>query len=244
MSGSVYIIQMDNTDKFKIGVSVNVNSRLSSLQTGNPHALSIYHSYECINYKSIEPIMHTHFANDRISGEWFVLDNDKLKECIAKIHEIGVLDKTQSAAVATSNVIAKPVTKPVAKLKKHLCTDCKYVTNNLANFNKHKLTNKHIEKVAELKKILQTTPHMVCKFCNNAFSHASSLSRHRKICGMKKNADNKIISLTDDIVNLKNAMTIMQQKIDTVNSDKESFKRIAEGIIETNLLNSTISAQS
>ena len=65
-------------EKFvKIGVGNNPEERLATLQTGNPHKLTLWF---CIpgGYDE-EKILHHHLDCIRISGEWFIL-NDYIRE--------------------------------------------------------------------------------------------------------------------------------------------------------------------
>lgn len=65
----------------KIGVSGNVNSRLSTLQVGNTRPLYIVLKLNCraedAAYK-LESILHKRYAESRISGEWFAITEETL----------------------------------------------------------------------------------------------------------------------------------------------------------------------
>jgi len=72
--------------KYKIGYTKNkVEDRIKQLKTGNSETLIIEQVYQTKWATRIESILHKNFKNQRISGEWFNLDDDQvsgfLKEC-------------------------------------------------------------------------------------------------------------------------------------------------------------------
>jgi hypothetical protein len=74
----LYLIQCN--EFVKIGISYDVEERLSALQTGNPYPLAILDSFEFADAGYIEGILHRKFADARVQGEWFRLTNARLKE--------------------------------------------------------------------------------------------------------------------------------------------------------------------
>ena len=71
MLKSVYVFESDG--QFKIGVSKNVNARLKSIKTGNPNIHIVYEGDAVANAYTIESMLHAHFSNYRVNGEWFSL---------------------------------------------------------------------------------------------------------------------------------------------------------------------------
>lgn len=67
--GWVYFILNQTEDVVKIGFTGNRPARLSELQTGNHHELSLECSVPA--YESTEKLLHKHFAEHRVRGEWF-----------------------------------------------------------------------------------------------------------------------------------------------------------------------------
>ena len=67
---------------YKIGFTKkSVESRVKQLQTGNYSKIEIDYVYESDDYiVSIESRLHKHFDSKRISGEWFDLDREDIKE--------------------------------------------------------------------------------------------------------------------------------------------------------------------
>ena len=73
-----YVIHMKGTNQYKIGrTNRDFETRIKELQTGNPHVLVLYKSYNI----DIEKILHRHFRIQRIrqNGEWFLLSKYDLK---------------------------------------------------------------------------------------------------------------------------------------------------------------------
>jgi hypothetical protein len=67
--GIIYFIKSEKTHEIKIGFTVQLEKRLSSLQTAHPSKLqllaTIPGTYE------YEKSLHQRFANFRLNGEWF-----------------------------------------------------------------------------------------------------------------------------------------------------------------------------
>lgn len=74
--GYVYLICDMNNDSFKIGVTKkkDIEDRMKKLQTGNSTSLFISSYYETEYPFRLEKLLHNHFANKRLVGEWFSLD--------------------------------------------------------------------------------------------------------------------------------------------------------------------------
>jgi len=73
-----YIIT-DFNGNYKIGKSVNPDSRLKSLQLGNPN-ITLIAVVDC----DIEKIIHNELSVFSISNEWFKLEKNQLKQIIKK----------------------------------------------------------------------------------------------------------------------------------------------------------------
>lgn len=84
---SVYILKIKKTDRYKIGISCNVNSRVSSINTSSPFNVEFVHSKESdIAYK-LEKYLHKEFDDKRLDGEWFKLNNEDLNKAIQLINQ-------------------------------------------------------------------------------------------------------------------------------------------------------------
>lgn len=73
--GYVYLICDPLSDRFKIGVTRNKDSkRLKKLQTGNSTELFIRDMYETQWPFRLETMLHKKYESKRILNEWFALD--------------------------------------------------------------------------------------------------------------------------------------------------------------------------
>lgn len=84
ISYCVYVIQ-DARGAVKIGITVNVSARLSELQVGNPHELTVAYRLLVDNRalaQEIESILHRRYAADALRGEWFSTNVYRLIEDI------------------------------------------------------------------------------------------------------------------------------------------------------------------
>jgi hypothetical protein len=72
--GVVYILS--DGEFLKIGMTKNVNQRLSSLQTGNPKDIKIVNTFETDNMPLCEKVLQSKFSNYSVKNEWFSIPND------------------------------------------------------------------------------------------------------------------------------------------------------------------------
>ena len=71
---NVYVISVPTKDRCKIGITRNLKSRLSSLQTGSPWRLTVEHlvATGCEKIaRSVEHSAHRKLADKALIGEWF-----------------------------------------------------------------------------------------------------------------------------------------------------------------------------
>jgi hypothetical protein len=79
----VYFIVADGDDGYyKIGSSDDVNKRLSQLQCGNRRKLSVYKLIECDDHFATERLIHHHFRDHRVMGEWFHLCDEDIESIV------------------------------------------------------------------------------------------------------------------------------------------------------------------
>jgi hypothetical protein len=71
--GFLYLLQLGDTDIFKIGVSKNVDERIKQLQAKCPLPLTEIHRWYGDDYEYAEFIFHNCFSHKRIKNEWFRL---------------------------------------------------------------------------------------------------------------------------------------------------------------------------
>ena len=81
--GYVYLIgNVDTPGKYKIGSTrgKSVEKRLKQLQTGNSSELFIKDSYETEHPFKLEKMLHNHFKEKNLIGEWFELSESDICE--------------------------------------------------------------------------------------------------------------------------------------------------------------------
>lgn len=84
----IYIMKCN--DKYKIGVSKNVEKRIKQL-CGSPYPIEIiYTSHLIEDAYSIEKELHIQFERQRVLGEWFDLSDEDIamiERCLDEIHD-------------------------------------------------------------------------------------------------------------------------------------------------------------
>lgn len=76
----VYIIRIQNTDHFKIGITNDLKKRMSNFATGNPQNLKIEYFVATKHYKSLEKHFHEIFKENRTKGEWFNFNETEFRD--------------------------------------------------------------------------------------------------------------------------------------------------------------------
>ncbi|MCJ1365925.1 hypothetical protein MMC16_005050 [Acarospora aff. strigata] len=73
--GYIYLIHMNDTSFYKIGMSLDPQIRLRTLQTGNPYPLQILNTQAVQDMRSAETSLHRQFEAQRVPNlnarEWF-----------------------------------------------------------------------------------------------------------------------------------------------------------------------------
>jgi hypothetical protein len=72
----VYMINIQNTNYYKIGVSINPQQRLKAIENGSPFNTYIRAMYYTDFAFAHESYLHSLFKHKRVKNEWFVLNND------------------------------------------------------------------------------------------------------------------------------------------------------------------------
>jgi hypothetical protein len=80
----VYVLRCSKTGAFKVGLTTNLQGRISTLQTGYPHKLKLQYLFvgACGDF---EFFCHEYLKEHRLNGEWFSL-NARFK--MRQIHNI------------------------------------------------------------------------------------------------------------------------------------------------------------
>ena len=70
----VYLIQQQNSNLYKIGVSKSPKKRLNELQTANAETLILVGSFKTKHGFQLESFLHRKYADHNVQLEWFELD--------------------------------------------------------------------------------------------------------------------------------------------------------------------------
>ena len=96
---SVYLMYNNNTDLYKIGITNNINRRLSQIKTQSGCEIDLIEYFHvCIFYgldsKSIEEELHKTYKKSRVVGEWFKFTEDEADDCycyMSDLCEFGII---------------------------------------------------------------------------------------------------------------------------------------------------------
>jgi hypothetical protein len=96
----VYFIQGVQGGPIKIGYTRSPgSSRLSMLQTGNPHELRV--TREIAGDRDLERFLHNRFAHCRVIGEWFAsTDRDLVRLARANVSRFDIFDEAILSEIA------------------------------------------------------------------------------------------------------------------------------------------------
>uniref|UniRef100_A0A6H1ZNR3 Bacteriophage T5 Orf172 DNA-binding domain-containing protein n=1 Tax=viral metagenome TaxID=1070528 RepID=A0A6H1ZNR3_9ZZZZ len=95
----------------KIGYSSNGGqSRLGSLQAGNPDKLELF--FEVYGDKDTECLVHKYFSEDRVNGEWFKINENNYKYFDIMLH---FFDYAYRSANELKNIDEETYNKKVAE---------------------------------------------------------------------------------------------------------------------------------
>ena len=85
ISDYLYIIRMEGTNFYKIGVTHDVDKRLLQLQAGNPIKLLVVLRIKCNEARKKEILLHTKLQKYSVHGEWFSVDFSKITDILATV---------------------------------------------------------------------------------------------------------------------------------------------------------------
>lgn len=113
----VYFVEAVGTNRIKIGITKNINSRLSSLECNSPYKLNLIYAFP--GYISKEKEIHKRFEHLRIKGEWFKYTNEvkqyilNLSSTIDTIY-MGVIEKIKIKGRNKKTNYNKPISLRVS----------------------------------------------------------------------------------------------------------------------------------
>jgi hypothetical protein len=83
---SIYIIKCGVY--YKIGYAYDVASRFCSIKLSNPYEIYLVFSFKVTDAKKFEKELHKIFESKKHRGEWFILDDEDIRE----IKELSVIE--------------------------------------------------------------------------------------------------------------------------------------------------------
>ena len=76
--GSIYLLNTENTNFYKIGFAFDVEERVSDLQAGSPFKILIVASKKNISPRELEKRMHFEYRDRRTRREWFEFTEEEV----------------------------------------------------------------------------------------------------------------------------------------------------------------------
>ena len=95
-NGCLYIIGIEGTDYYKIGVSQNVDRRLRDLESSTPFTLNLLYCEYYLNVYDIESHMHQMLKDFYVKSEWFDIDIDVIISIISGLQNKKIDNINQS----------------------------------------------------------------------------------------------------------------------------------------------------
>ena len=80
--GYVYLIEDLDNNRYKIGVTKDLEKRLRNLQTGNSNRIIIKESYKTEYPFKLELMLHNKFKQFRYNNEWYELESSDVEKFI------------------------------------------------------------------------------------------------------------------------------------------------------------------
>lgn len=65
---------------YKIGITTNIDKRISDLQTGNPFLIQLVFFKIVNDASALESKLHKKYKNKNVLGEWFWLNNEDIQD--------------------------------------------------------------------------------------------------------------------------------------------------------------------
>jgi len=82
----VYLLS--SGDRYKIGITTNVDRRLKQLRTQQPpFPIDLIHSVSSSEYQEAERDLHERFSEVRVHGEWFALTDELVSHVVVSMNE-------------------------------------------------------------------------------------------------------------------------------------------------------------
>ena len=136
-------------------------------------------------------------------------------------------------------MLSKKTLKEPKEPKQFICDKCDFICCKQSSYDRHILTNKHINaNIANNKPLIK---EYKCNNCNITFKHLPSLSRHKKKCLeinlVEGEEENENIVIMDSSANEFKMLTNLV--LELVKSNTEMQKQLLEVCKNTNNNNNT-----
>ena len=118
----------------------------------------------------------------------------------------------------------------------YVCSNCKYITNNKKDFNKHLMTSKHKNNENYNKNVPKIPTLFSCE-CGKKYNYRASLYNHKKKCNVKN------ITINDECDNTKE-LDYKTMFLQIINENKELRKTITELIPKVGNNHNTINSHN
>jgi hypothetical protein len=77
----VYMIRLSNTDRYKIGIASNMNTRMGAIKNASPFNIKLVYSKRVNNAEGLERKLHLEYRGKKIIREWFCLNDADVAKC-------------------------------------------------------------------------------------------------------------------------------------------------------------------
>jgi hypothetical protein len=110
-------------------------------------------------------------------------------------------------------------------LYKYNCIECNYKTNRKDNYNKHKLTKKHIKNTVQIPMI--ECPDYMC-ICGKKYVYSRGMERHQRNCKLFFESDNK--NNQEQLIKaIENTNNEIKKLHETVNKQNSQISTLSQG---------------
>lgn len=103
LPGYVYLIHAIGTNRYKIGRSINLQTRLQQLQKQSPYPLEIVKAFKTFNPSWDEAYFHDTYKDYKVYGEWFEFDENYYESTVrlcfwSNYEELRIADLAEALA--------------------------------------------------------------------------------------------------------------------------------------------------
>lgn len=81
--GFIYLVRDEGTGHHKIGITADPVGRWDALQVHASSALTMRYLFRLDDFEAGEQLLHDHFGDKRLSGEWFDLSEEDIDDLVS-----------------------------------------------------------------------------------------------------------------------------------------------------------------